>query len=528
MLRDYVIGIGGTGARCVEATIYLAAAGLFERPLHILLIDPDQNNGNVRRTKELVSAYHRLKMCSQPQGATQRRRLGGKSRLLEPTIFQTSLNENPIQSSQQSPFFWQDPSNPHRTFNEVIDYDGLSPQFRNFVDLFYEEVDLNMKLGKGYRGRPNIGAVTLISDLRRTVNTPGRGLFELKTSIELDAKENPVVRVFVFGSVFGGTGAAGLPTIVELLLESVHASDRLRFGGVMMAPYFTFPEAEASEEGPSPDSRLHQVATQAALLHYAQVPPGYQHVYMVGAPNLTNSKAGHQAGGEEQENDSHYAEVMAGLAARDFFALDLIEVAQRELHYADGEHFGFDTMPALSSGKDGRNIDDQKRIKSLLLNFTSFVYLYGNILHNDCKDIRWYSGQAWYKDNFLKKGLSLEKEGQLLDELCKFSRSYLDWLDMIGQPIKTDDGRPFNWSAIPMTGLDAERQVGNLTTPEADDEPRYINVSYGSIMDRLHALHPTYSNVPHPVGLLIYLLYEAVSEFCKENYQLAERKSASA
>ena len=76
MPRDYVIGIGGTGARCVEAIIYLAAAGLFESPLHILLIDPDQNNGNANRTKKLVSAYHQLQRCEQPQDVVQRKLWG--------------------------------------------------------------------------------------------------------------------------------------------------------------------------------------------------------------------------------------------------------------------------------------------------------------------------------------------------------------------------------------------------------------------------------------------------------------------
>jgi hypothetical protein len=95
---------------------------------------------------------------------------------------------------------------------------------------------------------------------------------------------------------------------------------------------------------------------------------------------------------------------------------------------------------------------------------------------------------------------------------------------MIGQPIKDDDGRPFNWSAILLTGVDSERQLGRLSTSESGDEPKYANESYGRIMNHLHSLTPTYSNTPHPVGLLIYLLHEAVGEFCTGNYQLANQK----
>src|SRR5205085_5066244 len=127
------------------------------------------------------------------------------------TIFRVALNENETDPSQQFPCFWQDPNNPDRTFGTVINYDQLSSPFRSFINLFYEEEDLNLRLGKGYRGRPNIGAVALISDLRRTLDAPGKGLYEFMSAIETDTRSSEFVRVFICGSVFGGTGAAGLP-----------------------------------------------------------------------------------------------------------------------------------------------------------------------------------------------------------------------------------------------------------------------------------------------------------------------------
>lgn len=44
----YIIGIGGTGARCIEAIIHFAALGLFnQETLHLLFVDADETNGNL-------------------------------------------------------------------------------------------------------------------------------------------------------------------------------------------------------------------------------------------------------------------------------------------------------------------------------------------------------------------------------------------------------------------------------------------------------------------------------------------------
>ena len=519
MPKDYVIAIGGTGARCMEATIHLAAAGMFSRPLHLLMIDPDQNNGNSVRTKNLLPMYHALHRCDQPRDIKQRKLLTRGKGPQQQTVFGPAINLNTHNPAEQYPAFWQDPNKPDREFREAIGYSGLSANFQDFVQLFYEHSDLGMRLGKGYRGRPNVGSVVLISDLKRTIGRKGNGLSELIESMKADLKSD-IVRVFVFGSVFGGTGAAGIPTIPELLREFFEengANNKLRLGCTMMTPYFTFPKADTSNrEGPAPDPNIHQVATQAALLHYAHVPPGYQHVYVVGAPELASSKVGHQAGGGAQENDPHFAEIIAAFGARDFFSLPQIDPEERQLHYADATHFDWKSIPAV----DG-SATDQLAIKQRLLAFTTFAYLYRNILYADLKDGNWRSKQAWYKDNFLKQNLNLENYGKELDLLNEFLGEYLKWLDSVGQPIRGEQLRPFNWEAMALTGAAAERERGKLSTQESEETPRYTANPYGRIVEKLSYMRPRYSNNVHPVGLLMYLLYEASREFTIENYYLS-------
>lgn len=519
MPRDYIMAVGGTGARCLESVIFLSAAGLFSKPLQVLIVDPDQNNGNSIRAGNLVPLYHKLNGFTQPSNPSQRGLLPfNRKPLQRPVLFQAQINVDGAALDIPVNAFWQDPNNPDRTFGKSIDYGKLSSQFKEFLQLFYEQDDLNMELGKGYRGRPNVGVVTLISDLRRTVNSGGNGLQKLTESLRAELKGDPV-RVFMFGSVFGGTGAAGLPTLPELLREIYQQEDlykKLRFGCAMLTPYFTFPPPTAqSYGGPSPDSAIHQVATQAALLHYSYAPPNYQHVYVVGAPELINSKVGHKLGGEEQRNDAHYAELVAALGARDFFSLSDISQTERQLHYTDGTVLGWETLPTLPSVQA-----DRLGIKRKLIALTTFAYLYCNILHKDLKDEKWYSNQAWYVDNFVKRKLTLEDQGQNLDTLYEFLNSYLEWLDMIGQPVKADDPKLFNWDALTVKGTDAQNHLGKLARQESGELPRYADNCYGKIMECLSYLKPNFSERVHPMGLLIYLLYEATSEITVENYRL--------
>src|SRR5437868_4414947 len=54
----YVIGIGGTGAKCLEALIHFCAAGLMlEGNLYALFIDPDKSNGSLDRAQVCLQKY---------------------------------------------------------------------------------------------------------------------------------------------------------------------------------------------------------------------------------------------------------------------------------------------------------------------------------------------------------------------------------------------------------------------------------------------------------------------------------------
>ena len=57
---NFVLAFGGTGARCAEALAHLAAARVLAEPTYVLLVDPDENNGNTQRAVDQLARYHVL------------------------------------------------------------------------------------------------------------------------------------------------------------------------------------------------------------------------------------------------------------------------------------------------------------------------------------------------------------------------------------------------------------------------------------------------------------------------------------
>ena len=52
-MKNFIIGIGGTGAKCLEQLIHCCSTGLGPDQLWAGMVDQDEANGNVSRTKML-------------------------------------------------------------------------------------------------------------------------------------------------------------------------------------------------------------------------------------------------------------------------------------------------------------------------------------------------------------------------------------------------------------------------------------------------------------------------------------------
>lgn len=529
MATNYFIGIGGTGARCLEALIYLTAAGVLTDDINVLLIDPDSNNGNSTVTNNLLTSYHTLQRARQPADP-KTRSLWGTSELPLPTLFRARINNEGIRPAR-----WNSVQrNTGRKFEDVISYTACPDKLKRFINLFYQPDDLNMTLDVGYQGRTNVGSVALKQDLEVTADTSTAGFREFLEALGGDLEHE--TKVFVAGSIFGGTGAAGIPTIPALIksLESdfFRRENRknLRWGTALMAPYFTFPQAAGANGnlGPGTNSTLHPIAAKAALMYYAFTPPGYNHVYLMGAPNRSNTNNENRPGGEAQRNLPHYAELVSALSAVDFYSRTNIDPGDKQLHYADsfqnGQDLGvcWDTLPVFSNNPR----INREEVKQKLVNFTTFAYIYHKILHEPFILSQQYKSSATYNQNFVNKNLNLESSGetQTLSHLNTFCAGYLNWLSGIYATAGNPAPILFDSEALTLNDPDlcAERigilmRQGTLLNTTAA-VPVYHDSGYGRVMENLNKLKLVSPETQSGAGLFIYLLSQSVGQYCRKNY----------
>lgn len=529
-MANYLIAVGGTGARCLEAVVYLTAAGLFNEPLHVLLVDPDTENGNGNNVRGLIAEYHKIHLEQQPQNARFKWSLKSASK---PTLFQTSINRV-SNTEEQHPVSWNYLHEEQRKFRDFVHYDSRPQAIKNFLNLFYNRDDLEMEIGTGYQGRANVGAAALSQDLEESKRLNGSGLKEMIAALRHDLQSGATAKIFIMGSVFGGSGSAGLFVMPNLFKEMGRADltenlrERIRWGAAMMAPYFNPPsdlEHESNNSSP-PDSVRHQASSKATLNFFANVSSGLNHVYCIGAPTRTVTNEVYELGGAEQKNKAHYAELVAALAAWDFFTLENIRENEKQFHFADTFRntlnlgFSWDTLPSNPS----RHTERRETIKRLMTCFTTFAYLYKNLLH-----IRLMMGDykfsKVYQNNFKRIKFDNDANAPSLESLNEFCSSYLNWLEQI---VATGDGigtALFDRKVLAADTIEeCANKIGSLMSiggflDGVESHPRYEENGYEQIIQQLDGLKISSANDASNLGMLIYLLSLGVTEFCRDNYR---------
>lgn len=294
----FVIGVGGTGAKLMQSLIHLSAAGLLPergRTLTGLLVDPDENNGNVDSAKKLSAVYA---ICKRLQCGT------------------TDLFKNTVAISGP----WTPVSDPHvASLSTVFGYARLrenEPAQADLMELLYAPEERELKIFEGFRGRPSIGAAVF----GKSVNFRNGDWGEFRDDVRADAATYPSVPVLLSGSVFGGSGAAGVPTICRLLQgEFRGVANNLRLGLALFLPYFTFRPVPGDEMQADPHS--FSTATAESLKYYdeGRFLEICHSIYAVG-DETPAEMAVSAVGAGEQRNDPHYVELVAGLGAVRFMS----------------------------------------------------------------------------------------------------------------------------------------------------------------------------------------------------------------
>lgn len=318
--KVFLIGIGGTGMRCLEAFVHTCAIGMYDNTeVHMLALDTDKGNGNFNRLRELQHDYCLLN--------------GDKEGGRQDTFFSARLK-----------FYEFCPAYSGETFAKQTGYgnntiDGAKPVSDELIDLFMDKAVLNMNLEHGYRAQTQMGSVLMYYAIQKAAYEikaaeearKGTRHQDFKNFMQVLASgdRNPV---FVFGSVFGGTGASSIPIIAQALDKaadtlghnSVTANNY--FGTIILTNYFHFkmPNVRAGEVVAKSDNFA--INSQAALMFYNEdntVKNFYKRMYLLGRDsaslrNVSDESSDGDTGGPNQRNPADFIEFMAAMAAYDF------------------------------------------------------------------------------------------------------------------------------------------------------------------------------------------------------------------
>jgi hypothetical protein len=326
--KYFVISIGGTGMRCVEAFTHLCAIGMFDnKEIDILSIDTDSNNGNKGRSEQLIERYNRIKG-------------GSNSKPTQNSFFSAKLNIHKF-----DPNYSGDRESFELISSPNSQNDKDKKENKALADLFFDDDVQTFDLSHGYRAQTHLGSHLMyhaILEAARNVNEGGSRKEDQDLADFLDKiiKAGENARVFIFGSMFGGTGASSIPIIPKALEEAIKIKDSTaslskgaKFGCALLSDYFEFKVPDATQKKKKKviaDSTNFSLNSQAALMFYINdktVKETYDLMYHIGWPKKVNySKDDSQkdtiTGGGEQKNSCHIAELMCACAVHDFFNRD--------------------------------------------------------------------------------------------------------------------------------------------------------------------------------------------------------------
>ncbi|MDE7386941.1 MAG: hypothetical protein K2N28_07355 [Muribaculaceae bacterium] len=300
----YIFAIGGSGERVMRSLIMLLAAGVKIGANNVvpIFVDNDAKSMALTRCLKLISYYNAVSENAGKNGiGTLVQKLEPEKR---PSFFSTKIAD---------PILLDIAGDQIGNLKSIIGLglrteDPVEKDILEERDLLFSEDDLNMKLTVGFVGNPNIGSVVL-----NTLSFNDTRFNDILNAGQGDG-------VMVVGSLFGGTGAAGFPLIVNTFMRS--DKSRPTIGGVAVLPYFEFGEKDEYDENIIDTSKwdvksdTFSAKTRAALMYYDDYMKNMDYLYYVG--DNYRSLFPHFVGGPKQDNPAHLVELLSAISIIDF------------------------------------------------------------------------------------------------------------------------------------------------------------------------------------------------------------------
>jgi hypothetical protein len=409
MAETYVIGIGGTGSRCIESFVHLSAAGLGPDETWLGLVDQDKANGNVDQAAQLISKYREVR--------SELRQLD--KNILSPDcgLFRTKV------AQPASGPLWCPLPDDGSTLEGMFRLDILRPELRGMLECLFASEEHGLNLGVGFRGKPHIGAAAILS-----CAGPDEPYWKELLDIIEGARGGAEIRIFLLASVFGGMGASGFPTIARLLraeLQRRGITSSVKIGGALFLPYFSFNSPLDDQDQDVARSEAFLEQSQGALQFYDNLMRKediFDSLYLVGWSPIIKLPY-HEKGGQNQINPPMVPELYGALAAAHFFSPGNENLAGTfQIGRKDVGEIGWGDLPPI--GKDPNEI--VAKIGQLVRFATAYKYVYQPFLSPGQLTI---SRESWFRDKIISPNVDLRDPATLaaLKNLGEYCDSLLKW-----------------------------------------------------------------------------------------------------
>ncbi|MCL1964000.1 MAG: tubulin-like doman-containing protein [Firmicutes bacterium] len=415
MANHFLAFIGGTGAKCAESFIHMAAAGAVGDPgatFHLLTLDVDATNGNRELAIEAINRYQLLR--AQFPATAQ---FTGSS-LFGPKIVHYDWH---VQLPANSP---------HAAGTNCLH----AMRSQNHSDeealmrLFYSDEELAFDFSReGFHAIPAIGAPVLQHILDTGVRLGG--LESFVDALRSEAGVNS--RLVIVGSIFGGTGACGIPAITRYLrvkTRDTAMSGNLLISAVLLLPYYHFAEPGQEDEMGVHARKFYNNA-RGALAFYRDMEGelAYESLYLIGSP-LDYNMGAYRAGMETQKNPPTPVEWESSLAIAHCIASDPNPDPGHTLQYIKcGQGTGKDDAPqSLHIAWESLSLNIRDRMGTMARFIAAYMGYYRSYIH------KYQGAERGYKPFYgelLKSYVDTEEaEHKGLAALEGFCARYWTWL----------------------------------------------------------------------------------------------------
>ena len=308
----FVFAIGGSGSRVLRSMVMQFAAGIVPRdekgnPIkHLtvvpIIIDPHMNNMAVDSADRLLKDYRKIR--KETYGDDDRE--SGFFAVKIDTLRNVASSEEGNYRLNDS-FIFDMPEVSNTKFKEFLDIDTMDVANRLFSKMIFSNEELETEMSEGFYGSPNIGTVAL-------------NIFQQSDSFKaLKQAIKDGDRMFFIGSIFGGTGAAGMPMLISNLRQNKDKDSLAHapMGALIVMPYFSI---EADEESPISEADF-IIKTKTALRYYVDnLNPYVNNIYYVADTPPKRPFKNDPGEGNQTTNKSHFVEYIGGLAILNFLS----------------------------------------------------------------------------------------------------------------------------------------------------------------------------------------------------------------